>query len=115
MREDQRERLLALGEDQLAIAEKWEREKEAREPLFHELSQLAERNERFFELVEKLSDVPTMCEHDRSIWSPCAACEEIEQALNPEFYDENGERLDDETIDDIVEANPERYGITKED
>lgn len=116
LRPDQKERLLKLGEDQLAIAEKWEREKEERTPLFEEIADLfgkPEHEARFHELVEKLSDTPTHCEHERSIWSHCSGCEEIEHALNPEFYDENGDRLSDEEIDDIVDADPERYGIPR--
>lgn len=116
LRPDQIERLRALGKEQLAIAEKWDKEKEAQNPLFDELIELAtvagtKDSERFHELVEQLSDVPTHCEHERSIWSACAGCEEIEMALNPEFYDENGDRLPDEEIDDLVEANPERYNL----
>lgn len=117
LRPDQKERLLKLGEDQLAIAEKWEREKEEQAPLIEEIADLfgkPEHRERFHELVEKLSDTPSRCEHDRSIWSSCAGCEEIEHALHPEFYDENGDRLSDEEIDDIVDADPERYGIPRD-
>jgi hypothetical protein len=35
------------------------------------------------------------CEHARSIWSSCAACEEIQKRMFPELYDENGDRIDE--------------------
>jgi hypothetical protein len=118
LRPDQIERLQALGENQFAIAQKWDKEREERGKIYDEIADLwgskkPEDQVRFHELVEKMSDVPSRCEHDRSIWSPCCGCNEIEHALNPEFYDENGDRLDDDTIDALVEADPERYGIPK--
>lgn len=117
LRPDQKERLLKLGEEQLAIAEKWEKEKEERGKIFDEIATLfgnPDKEARFHELVEQVSQsTPDFCEHGRSIWKPCGACNEIEMALNPEFYDEEGERLPDEVVDAIVEADPERYGIPR--
>ena len=114
LKPEQKERLLKLGKEQYEIAEKWDREKEERDPLFQEMIEISgqpEKFERFQELLKQLSETPTHCEHERSIWSSCAGCEEIEQALNPEFYDENGDRLDDEVIEALIEANPEQYGL----
>ncbi len=33
------------------------------------------------------------CEHDRSTWSTCIACGELDHAMFPELFDEYGERL----------------------
>jgi len=119
LRQDQIERLQALGKDQLAIAEKWEKERDERQVIYNQIAEVfgvPEKKDKLQELLEQLTtDVPNRCEHDRSIWSPCAGCEEIEHALNPEFYDENGDRLSDEEIDDIVDADPERYGIPRDE
>lgn len=114
LKPEQKERLLKLGKEQYEIAEKWDREKKERDPLFQEMIEISgqpEKFERFQELLKQLSETPTHCEHERSIWSRCAGCDEIEQALNPEFFDEDGERLDDEVIEALIEANPEQYGL----
>ncbi len=117
LRQDQIERLRALGEDQLAIAEKWEREREERGRHLDAMVEAdknkdAEAYTKAFEafLAADEGAQTGRCEHDRSIWTPCGGCEEIEQALNPEFYDENGDRLEDGEIEAIINANPERYG-----
>ena len=111
LKSDQIERLKALGADQLAIAEKWEQEKEERGKLIEKIgkAEKAGDHELLRDLMEIFCDAPDRCEHDRSIWTPCAGCEEIEQALHPEFYDENGDRLEDEEVEAIINAHPERY------
>lgn len=115
LREDQKERLRALGEKQLAIAEKWEQEKDERDVHISAMVQAKldgdiKAHEEAFDAYINVG-TRQICEHDRSIWSPCSGCNEIEHALNPEFYDENGDRLEDDDIQAIVNANPEKYGI----
>lgn len=101
-----------LNPEQLVIAEKWEQEREDRGRLIEELgaAEKAGDNAAFREALRKIAETThDRCEHDRSIWTPCAACEEIEQLLNPEFYDENGDRLDEEEIEKIINKNPSWY------
>jgi len=118
LRPDQKERLLALGEEQLAIAEKWEREKEERDVHLQAMIKASEKNdwEGYQTALDNCLAVDQnngRCEHDRSIWSSCAGCEEIEMALSPEFFDENGDRLEDDVIEAIINSNPERYGLPR--
>lgn len=95
-----------LNPEQLAIAERWEKEREDMGKVFEKLHAAMEAkdetlwHEALAEATEE--NIPSMCEHERSIWSPCAACDEIEQLLNPEFYDVDGERLPDEEIEKLI-------------
>ena len=81
-----------LNPEQLVIAEKWEREKEERSAILDKL----DAGEINLKEALRLMDHQTndMCEHDRSIWSPCGACNEIERLLYPDAYckgcDEHG-------------------------
>lgn len=116
LRPDQIERLRVLGEEQLEIAEKWESEKDERDIHIKAMIAASEKNdwEGYRAALDNCIAVDKnhgRCEHGRSIWTPCAGCEDIEMALSPEFFDENGDRLEDEQIERIINANPERYGI----
>lgn len=96
-----------LNPEQLAIAEKWEREHIAQGEAIEmmrvaEAANDAEGIKNAFEAFLNASDTSGFCEHERSIWTPCMACEEIERLLNPEFYDEDGERLPEEVIEEII-------------
>lgn len=94
-----------LNPEQLAIAEKWEREREERDKLWKILISAQENKDQklWEETLDSLQEcAPSQCEHERSIWSPCVACDEIERLLNPEFYDENGDRLEDEEIEKLI-------------
>lgn len=78
-----------LTPEELVIAEKWEKEKEERDFLFNKIQEALSANasEAFFQAVDSLGDMqPTHCEHERSIWSRCSACDELERKLNPESY-----------------------------
>jgi hypothetical protein len=81
-----------LNPEQLAIAEKWEREKNERSAILDRLDAGEIDAKEALRLMSMQSN--GMCEHDRSIWSNCAACEEIERLLYPEAYckgcDEHG-------------------------
>lgn len=103
-----KEQKARLDPEQLAIAEKWEVDREKLNSLFEQLARAVENNDDALwkKAQQNLRDNPTpsRCEHDRSIWSPCGACEEIEQLLYPEYYDENGDRLPDEEIEIIALA-----------
>ena len=95
-----------LNPEQLAVAEKWEREREERAVIIDELGKAEKAGDTvaFKAAIDKLSaTTQDRCEHDRSIWSSCAACEEIEFLLYPEFYDENGERLPEEEIEKVID------------
>lgn len=97
-----------LNPEQLAIAEKWDQEKEEMDKVFEKLQRaIRESNNDLFQeaLADSQANIKDRCEHDRSIWSSCAGCDEIEQLLWPEFYDENGDRLPDEEIEKIVNAS----------
>lgn len=79
-----------LNPEQLTIAEKWEREREERNVLIDKLEESEKTGDRkrFMEILDEMTEIgnPDFCEHERSIWKPCAACEEIERLLYPEFY-----------------------------
>lgn len=81
-----------LNPEQLAVAEKWEREKEERAAILDRMDAGEIDVREALRLMNEQSN--GMCEHDRSIWSPCAACDEIERLLYPEAYckvcDEHG-------------------------
>jgi hypothetical protein len=71
---EQIERLTKLGPEQLAIAEKWDKEREALDKLVDAAKKSFEEGDKsalqnVLDQIERIS--PDMCEHDRSIWSPC--------------------------------------------
>lgn len=90
------EQIARLSPEELVVAEKWEREKEERGRLI-ELFSEAEKagdQQKASEFLRQALDTSDMCEHDRSIWSPCSACHNIEMKLHPELFDEEGEPID---------------------
>lgn len=95
-----------LNPEQLLIAEKWEKEREDMGQVFEKLGLAMKNHDEnlWKEALEEsnINPISSRCDHDRSIWSTCSACDEIEHLLNPEFYDENGDRLEDEEIEKIV-------------
>lgn len=99
------EQIARLSPEQLAIAERWERERDELEHLVKQLqTAMQNKDEVLWKSLQDNVDKkrPTHCEHERSIWSTCCACNEIEHLLNPEWYDENGDRLSDEEIEKIL-------------
>jgi hypothetical protein len=95
-----------LNSDQLAIAERWDREAEQNAKAIEKLDKAIHNSDNLL-YKEALEDLNSMlnithCEHERSIWSTCSACNEIEHLLNPEFYDKNGDRLSEEEIEAII-------------
>lgn len=83
------ERLTKLGTEQLAIAEKWDKEREEQSKLIDMLGEAEKvgNHELFRTVLDKIGAMtPSMCEHDRSIWSNCASCDKIEQAIHPELF-----------------------------
>ncbi len=85
--------LAKLTTEQKELAEKWEQEQKVREEILnaHDRGELT-----FKEAMDKLAaTVDGFCEHDRSIWSPCAACHELEMILYPDQFDEDGNRIDE--------------------
>lgn len=78
-----------LTPEQLIIAEKWEAEREERDRLVSLMIEAEKSgdNKVFKELLKQILDTsPSMCEHGRSIASPCKACHQIEMILHPECF-----------------------------
>lgn len=78
-----------LTPEQLVIAEKWEKEQKEMSGLIEQLATAQENKDMklWADTMEKIQNVaPNMCEHERSIWSNCAGCDEIEQILHPELF-----------------------------
>lgn len=82
-------------EDQL-IAAKWERERDERGQLYHQLSDAHETGDqkKAQEILDKLCDAPWECEHGRHIVKHCVACEHIEKTLFPDMFEEEDEEDD---------------------
>lgn len=104
-----------LNPEQLAIAEKWEKEHIAQGIAIEKMTKANEEKDfeayqKAFEEFLSASDTSGFCEHERSIWTPCMACEEIERLLNPEFYDDEGERLPEEAIEEILKQREKESG-----
>lgn len=69
-----------LTPEQLVVAERWEREQEARSLILDSI--LAEGSVDFVsKLLKTLEIGASHCEHGRSALSTCAACDEIEKLL----------------------------------
>ncbi len=91
------ENLAKLTPDQLEIYKNWEREIEQSEVILQGLlSALASNN---LDEVRRLSNqlkelVPPNCEHGRSVYLSCQACDQIERTLFPESFNADGERID---------------------
>jgi hypothetical protein len=104
-----------LSPEQLVIAEKWEQEKEERGVYIEDMRVANEAKdiEAYHAAFEKFIKVGAAnadyCEHERSIWSSCSACEEIEMILYPEFYNADGERMEDEEIDKMIFSKSKQY------
>jgi hypothetical protein len=78
-----------LTPEQLVIAEKWEDERKQREALIEQVEAGTITIREFFDKSEAIT--PYHCEHDRSIWSTCIACDEIESIIRPESLLEDDE------------------------
>lgn len=95
-----------LNPEQLAIAEKWDREADLREEALKEMdaARKAQDDRAYQKAFDKFLNIDEAnegrCAHDRSIMGTCAGCEELERLLYPEFFDSNGDRFSDEDIDD---------------
>lgn len=88
------ERLARLNDSQRAIVLRREEKKAVR---LHLIARLKENDpdvhEHVFNALQNLDS--DMCEHDRSIWSSCLACGEIDHLLFPELYDEFGIKIEE--------------------
>lgn len=80
-----------LTEQEAAIVEKREKERQERLKLYTELDKACENNDnkRASEIVDKLNSESQECEHGRSIWANCVACFEIDLKTIPNFGEEN--------------------------
>lgn len=70
-----------LTPEQLVIAEKWNIERKQRAELIDQLENETISTKEFYDKMIDLT--PEHCEHERSIWSTCLACDEIESIINP--------------------------------
>ena len=91
------EQLSRLNPDQLRVVRKRELEKKERFKLIEQLrGSDAEQNEMLFNALRaSLDDSNMECEHGHSLSKNCILCHEIEVALHPEAYDENGDPIND--------------------
>lgn len=83
------EQIARLSPEELLIAEKWEKEKDERDIIFNDIQTALKANdvEAYQKAIDNLTkDLPTHCEHERSIWSRCGSCDDLEQKLYPEFF-----------------------------
>jgi hypothetical protein len=87
-----------LTPEQIVIAEKWMEEDEKIRTIYDKLFIAIEDNNEddFHSLIEEISNtVPHICEHGKSIYDSCTACDAIEKVIRPELYDDNGDRIYD--------------------
>jgi len=80
-----------LDPEQLAIAERWERDADARSLSLDKMIAASEAkdNEAYAKSLEEYLSIDkgrTHCEHERSTWSNCAGCDEIARLLNPQLF-----------------------------
>ncbi len=88
-----------LSEEQKAVVTKWDEDRTLRDGLITKMLEAFKAGDKDLAraINEQISDtVSSHCEHERSIWKPCAACDEIEKilhGLNPDedFPEENDE------------------------
>lgn len=89
-------RLLKLNDEQKDIVLKREEERQTRLKMYKKLGESNDIDERQ-QILDALRDLDLdRCEHDRSIWKSCAACDEIDKLMFPELFDENGDPIEDE-------------------
>lgn len=92
MRYPKPENIAKLSPEQLKVWEKWLAEGKAREALLDKLDAGQVNIDEVSR--EILENNPEFCEHNRSIWSPCSACYEIDKILFPESFDEDGNHIE---------------------
>ena len=74
-----------LDAEQKAVADKWDKEKLERAVLLDEMgrAESTKDHHKAKEIFKKLVAADgDMCEHERSIWSNCSACLDIENICN---------------------------------
>jgi hypothetical protein len=82
------EQIARLTPEQLITAERWGRERAARNALLDEWDTYIKAGKNIpKDFLDKFRLIDAKyCEHDRSSMDNCAACDEIERLLHPEFY-----------------------------
>jgi hypothetical protein len=95
------ENLAKLTSEQRRIYDAWEAEALISDDLVEKaLTALAVGDQitakAYFHQIEQT--IPTICEHGKSIWDDCSACDDIERTLFPEDFDKDGMRLTEEEI-----------------
>jgi hypothetical protein len=109
-----KERVAQLNDEQRKIYQGWIEEEEKIQALTKKLMETAKT--ATLEEVEDIANqldalVPNNCEHGRSIWSSCIACDKIEMILYPEFFDEDGVRKDDDECERIAQEIENAYKL----
>lgn len=88
-------RMALLNPEQRKVAERWERERDERLRLLGEAKAAEARgdDETRLALWKKVCTIGAedSCEHGRSVYSTCMACEEIERILSPELFEDEDE------------------------
>ena len=90
------ERLIRLNEEQRAIVLQRMKKAEERSYLLDKLKATNEPDvhQHIFDLFRDTDS--DECEHERSIWSSCAECHEIDRLLFPEHYANNGDLIEED-------------------
>jgi methionyl-tRNA synthetase len=98
-----------LDPEQLAIAERWEQDRDHRLALCDKMGEAEKSGDnvafrKYLDEYLATDKGRTHCEHERSIWSNCAACDEISRLLNPEFFCSKCEEALDEEEQPLVKG-----------
>lgn len=90
------ENLAKLTEEQRKVYDAWTEEQQKSNIIIEQALEALGRADSAAaqEHFKKLDDlIPSICEHGKSIWVECQACEDIQRTLYPEDYDTNGNAL----------------------
>lgn len=90
------ENLAKLTPEQLEVYKNWEKEMDQSEIILQKLLDALGSNnmEEVKRLGKEIQEViPAVCEHGRSVFGSCLACDEIERIVFPETFNANGERI----------------------
>ncbi len=84
-------RLAKLSSEQLEVAKQWESDRSKRLACLDRMEaaeKLGDTEARDQAYKEYRANDPTRCAHDRSMWSNCGACLEIQKILFPENFED---------------------------
>jgi hypothetical protein len=100
------ENLAKLTVEQRQVYDCWVKEQQLMQPLIEQMSAALGRGDMAMvaDCQHAMSKIiPERCEHDRSIFTHCEACRQIDATLFPEDYDGNGYLIDDKlTVETVL-------------